>query len=212
MKHLPTVFAVDDNPRVLNALRHLLQAANHPVQVFQSPEAFLALFDVRWRGCLICDLAMPNIDGLALQRELKRRGSHLPIIFLSGQRSIPKAMQTRDEGGIAFLTKPVDDTKLLETVSEALRRESELRLVRDRLDVLTQREREVFVGIAEGKMNKEIASAHGVTLRTVKFHRANLMEKLAVTTAGELMRFGAQPHVVTLLKAGLAAGESKCAR
>jgi FixJ family two-component response regulator len=212
MKHPPTVFAVDDNPRVLKALKHLLQAANCQVQVFQSPEAFLAQFNVRWPGCIICDLAMPNVNGLALQRELKRRGSHMPIIFLTGHKSIPWTVEAMEEGAVAFLTKPIDEPKLLEQVSRAIRRDAEIRSVQGRLDVLTRREREFFISIAEGKMNKEIADQYGVTLRTVKFHRANLKRKLEVTTAGELIFLGVQGGIIPLLKAGLAAEKSRPVR
>ncbi|MCX6944240.1 MAG: response regulator [Opitutales bacterium] len=153
---------MDDDVRVLKALRHLLQTAGYAVRDFAAPEIFLRQHDLARPGCVICDMAMPGMNGLALHRALKVQGCRRPFIFLTGHGTIPGSVQAIQEGAVSYLTKPVDAA------------------------VLFVREREVLAHIATGQLNKQIAGSCGVAERTIKFHRANLMRKLGLTTAARL--------------------------
>ncbi len=183
----PTVFVVDDYAPVRSAVSRLLRAAAFAVAAFASPEEFLAQYDPHTPGCLVLDLDMPAVNGLELQRILARKGSVLPIIFLTGHGDIPKSVQAMKRGAIDFLTKPVNDENLLAAVraaiekDRALRREqTDLSEIRARLATLTPREREVLEHVVTGKLNKQIAGDLGTVEQTVKVHRARVMQKLKV--------------------------------
>jgi FixJ family two-component response regulator len=191
----PTVFVVDDYAPVRSAVSRLLRAAGFAVAAFASPEKFLAQYDPHTPGCLVLDLDMPNVDGLELQRILAKKGSVLPIIFLTGRGDIPKSVQAMKRGASDFLTKPVNDKDLLAAVRvaiekhRALRREqSELSEIRARLATLTPREREVLEHVVTGKLNKQIADDLGTVEQTVKVHRRRVMEKMRVQSVAELVR------------------------
>ena len=191
----PTVFVVDDYAPVRSAVSRLLRAAAFAVAAFASPEEFLAQYDPHTPGCLVLDLDMPAVNGLELQRILARKGSVLPIIFLTGHGDIPKSVQAMKRGAIDFLTKPVNDEKLLAAVraaiekDRALRREqTDLSEIRARLATLTPREREVLEHVVTGKLNKQIAGDLGTVEQTVKVHRARVMQKLKVQSVAELVR------------------------
>ena len=191
----PTVFVVDDYAPVRSAVSRLLRAAGFAVAAFASPEEFLAQYDPHTPGCLVLDLDMPAVNGLELQRILARKGSVLPIIFLTGHGDIPKSVQAMKRGAIDFLTKPVNDENLLAAVraaiekDRALRREqTELSEIRARLATLTPREREVLEHVVTGKLNKQIAGDLGTVEQTVKVHRARVMQKMRVQSVAELVR------------------------
>ena len=191
----PTVFVVDDYAPVRSAVSRLLRAAGFAVAAFASPEEFLAQYDPHTPGCLVLDLDMPAVNGLELQRILARKGSVLPIIFLTGHGDIPKSVQAMKRGAIDFLTKPVNDENLLAAVraaiekDRALRREqTELSEIRARLATLTPREREVLEHVVTGKLNKQIAADLGTVQQTVKVHRARVMQKMRVQSVAELVR------------------------
>jgi len=191
----PTVFVVDDYAPVRSAVSRLLRAAGFAVAAFASPEEFLAQYDPHTPGCLVLDLDMPAVNGLELQRILARKGSVLPIIFLTGHGDVPKSVQAMKRGAIDFLTKPVNDEKLLAAVraaiekDRALRREqTELSEIRARLATLTPREREVLEHVVTGKLNKQIAADLGTVQQTVKVHRARVMQKMRVQSVAELVR------------------------
>ncbi len=181
-----TIFIVDDDVRVLKALRHLLQTAGYAVRDFAAPEIFLRQHDLARPGCVICDMAMPGMNGLALHRALKVQGCRRPFIFLTGHGTIPGSVQAIQEGAVSYLTKPVDAAVLFPTLRTALQRDAEVRAMQVQLSSLTVREREVLAHIATGQLNKQIAGSCGVAERTIKFHRANLMRKLGLTTAVRL--------------------------
>ena len=190
----PTVFVVDDYAPVRSAVSRLLRAAGFAVAAFASPEEFLAQYDPHTPGCLVLDLDMPAVNGLELQRILARKGSVLPIIFLTGHGDVPKSVQAMKRGAIDFLTKPVNDENLLAAVraaiekDRALRREqTELSEIRARLATLTPREREVL-HVVTGKLNKQIAADLGTVQQTVKVHRARVMQKMRVQSVAELVR------------------------
>ncbi len=191
----PTVFVVDDYAPVRSAVSRLLRAAGFAVAAFASPEEFLAQYDPHTPGCLVLDLDMPAVNGLELQRILARKGSVLPIIFLTGHGDIPKSVQAMKRGAIDFLTKPVNDENLLAAVraaiekDRALRREqTKLSEIRARLATLTPREREVLEHVVTGKLNKQIAGDLGTVEQTVKVHRARVMQKMRVQSVAELVR------------------------
>ena len=191
----PTVFVVDDYAPARRSISRLLHSAGFVVAALASPEEFLAQYDPQTLGCLILDVAMPSLNGLDLQRILEKAGSHLPIIFLTGQGDIPKSVEAMKHGASDFLTKPVNDEDLLAAVRvaiekhRALRQEhAELAEIRARLATLTPREREVLEYVVAGKLNKQIAGDLGTAEQTVKFHRAHVMQKMKAHSVAELIR------------------------
>jgi len=191
-----TVFVVDDEPLVLTALARLLRAAGLSVRTFSLAVDFLESYGPDHAGCLLLDMAMPGLDGLSLQKQLKSRGIGLPVIFLTARADVPMTVQAMKEGAADFLTKPPSKEQLLGAVRAALAKDAQRRLAcvvqaedRRRLASLTPREREVFEHVVRGQLNKQIAADLGTVERTVKFHRAALMEKLGVESVADLVRF-----------------------
>ena len=190
----PIVFVVDDDAAVQKAVSRLLRAAGIAVAAFASPREFLAQYDSDTPGCLVVDLVMPGFGGLQLQRHLDKKGSILPIIFLTGHGDIPKSVQAMKLGAIDFLTKPVNDQCLLRAVCIAIEKDRLARLDQSqvselcsRLATLTPREREVLEQIVNGKLNKQIAAGLGITERTIKAHRARVMAKMKVDSVARLV-------------------------
>jgi FixJ family two-component response regulator len=191
----PRVFLVDDQPAILKALQRLLMAAGFTVAPFESAHAFLAGGHAAEAGCLVLDLSMPDMDGMALQQALTARHSVLPLIFLTGHGDIASGVQAMKRGAFDFLTKPVDGDKLVAAVQAALALNAERLAVHDerneiqqRYDSLTPREREVLLLLAEGLLNKQIAAQLGTVEKTVKVHRARVMAKMQVRSAAALVR------------------------
>lgn len=191
----PTVYLVDDDPDLRKALQRLLQSAGLQVAAFASAQEFLQDHARVGPGCLVLDLAMPGLNGLQLQRELERRASPLPIVFLTGRGDIAASVQAMKHGATDFLTKPVDDTALLAAIHEALAADGLRRsgqVERDRiagcLAGLTERERQVLEQVAAGRLNKQIAADLGTAEKTIKFHRGNLMRKLGVRSVADLVK------------------------
>ena len=189
------VVVVDDDASVCAALARLLGQQGYAVTTFQRAESFLAQHDPHACGCIILDVAMPGLDGLALQQVLEQRGNQMPIIFLTGQADVPMCARAMRRGALDFLTKPVDDAVLLATVAHALRRDAELMSARaereateSRLATLTAREREVLGHVVAGRLNKQIAADLGTAEKTIKVHRARGMEKMQVRSVAELVR------------------------
>jgi len=191
----PIVFVVDDDPDVLKGLARLLRSAGLEVAAFSSPHAFLELHDSSAPGCLVLDLAMPGLNGLELQGALKAKGSAIPIVFLTGRGDIPMSVQAMKGGALDFLTKPVNDEDLLRAITAALEKDrigresrSELDEIQQRLSALTPREREVLTHVVSGQLNKQIANDLGTVEKTIKVHRARVMEKMKVNSVAELVR------------------------
>lgn len=198
-----TVFIVDDDALLRAALQRLLGARGYACLAFDSAEAFLAQHDPAMPGCLLLDVQMPGLDGLALQRRLQALGPALPIVFLSGHGDIPMAVRALQAGAVNFLTKPVSAATLFPAVDAALAADARARQARaadqgwqQRLASLTPREREVLDGVIAGRLNKQIAAELGIVEQTVKFHRARIMERMQVHTVAELMHLMArlEPH------------------
>jgi len=193
------VFLVDDDPAVRRALTRVLREGGHAVEAYESAEAFLARADTRASGCLVLDVSMPGLDGLALQGRLAEAGDAMPIVFLTGHGDIPMTVRAMKAGAADFLTKPVASEALLAAVRAALDRaesvresDAELAGVAQRYATLTPREREVLDAVAEGKLNKQIAADLGVVEQTVKFHRARIMDRMQAHTVAELMHMAAR--------------------
>lgn len=198
----PIVYVVDDDPEVLLAIERLLDSAGMAVAAFQSPRAFLESYDERTGGCLVLDLAMPELNGVELQGALAQRGKLLPIVFLSGRGDVRTCAEAMKNGAVDFLTKPVDDADLLAAVALALEKSVVLRQeraaradVESALAVLTARERQVLAQIVAGRLNKQIAAALGTGEKTIKFHRGNLMRKLGVRSVADLVRLAERAGV-----------------
>ena len=191
----PTVFIVDDDPAVLKSLSRLLHAVELPVVTFGSPQEFLERHDPRAPGCLVLDLTMPGLNGLELQEVLTTKDCAIPIIFLTGHGDIPTSVRAMKRGAFDFLTKPVNDDDLIKTANAALEKNriarqarDELDDIRERLATLTPREHEVLTHVVTGQLNKQIAYDLGTVEKTIKVHRARVMEKMKVHSVAELVR------------------------
>lgn len=193
MKTKGTVFLVDDDPSVRKGVSRLLSTAGYAVEVFASADAFLEQHCHEGPGCLILDVQLPGIDGLTLQEQLAHREDALPILFISGHGDIPMSVRAMKAGALDFLPKPFDADALLKVVGAAVEKDAgeaaqhaERRALRCRYAALTPREREVFAHLLTGKLNKQIGAAIGITEKTIKYHRANVLRKFGVTSAIEL--------------------------
>jgi FixJ family two-component response regulator len=192
-----TVFIVDDDASVRRALTRLIKSAGYPVQAFASARDFLEY----WRAndqnpsCLVLDVRMPGLSGLDLQHELQAANTLLPIIFITGHGDIPMSVKAMKEGAVDFLPKPVTEKDLLRAIDQALARAShdhaerlEFEEIQSRLTRLTPREREVMTLVVRGLLNKQIAFELGTVEKTVKVHRARVIQKMKVQSLAELVR------------------------
>jgi len=191
-----TVFLVDDDSSVRRALTRLIKSAGYPVLAFASAGEFLEN-NVPSDGpaCLVLDIRMPGLSGLDLQGELQKRDSILPIIFITGHGDIPMSVKAMKAGAVDFLPKPVKDKELLHAIEQALARagresteRSEIADIRRRSVTLTPREREVMELVVTGMINKQIAYELGTVEKTIKIHRARVMEKMKAGSLAELVR------------------------
>lgn len=190
-----TVFVVDDDDALRRATTRLLVSHGFTVKAFASAEEFVAAFDPEASGCLLLDLRMPGQSGLELQRTLGERGATLPIVFLTGHADVPASVHAMKHGAIDFLEKPVNEVQLVDALGRAIARDTEMRALRTerarlqrRYDALTPREREVFDEVVAGQLNKQAAYALGIAERTVKLHRARLLEKMGAASLADLVR------------------------
>jgi two-component system, LuxR family, response regulator DctR len=184
------VYVVDDDDAVRNALRLLFRTAELEVETFPSAAVFLAHADLERRCCVLLDIRMPGMTGSDLHDELRGRGVRAPVIFITGHGDIPMAVAAMKKGAYDFIEKPFDDEQLLFHVLEALdgyRQDFEA-LPKPALPELSARQRAVLERVLEGKPNRQIAEELAISLKTVEFHRARIMQKFGVRTAAELFR------------------------
>ena len=196
------VHIVDDDPGVLTAMGRSLKADGLSVSLSQSPHEFLDRYDPDAGGCVILDLQMPGLDGLQLQQMLASLEQQPRLIFVSGQADVASCAHAMRAGAMDFLTKPVDADVLLAAVLRGLQADAEHRAQRQvernaeqRWQSLTPREKQVLPQILAGRLNKQIALDLGVALKTVKVHRARIMQKLGVRSVAELVRISERAHV-----------------
>ncbi|NYT64842.1 response regulator transcription factor [Alcaligenaceae bacterium] len=190
-----TIFIVDDDEAVRDSLRWLLEANGYRVKSFSGAEEFLGSYDPDQIGVLIADVRMPGMSGLELQEALIARQAPLPIVFITGHGDVPMAVSTIKKGAVDFLEKPFNETDLRAIVArmmdQATERFSQAQAQKDHqaiLSRLTAREQQVLERIVAGRLNKQIAGDLNISIKTVEAHRANIMEKLEVTTVADLMK------------------------
>jgi len=195
MDSMFTVFLVDDDERVLKGLSRLLKAKGYDVRPFTSAQGYLEQHDPAIPGCLVLDVSMPGLDGLALQQILAARDIQRPIIFLTGKGDIPTSVRAMKAGAIDFLTKPVEDKDLSNAIAraeiddtKARQIGADLAAIKAKIATLTRREREVLSHVVAGRLNKQIAADLGTVEKTIKVHRGRMMEKLGVRSVADLVR------------------------
>jgi FixJ family two-component response regulator len=191
----PVVFVIDDDALMRRALTNLFQSVGLKVEVFSSASEMLhsKLPDVA--SCLVLDIRLPGLSGLDFQAELVKASIHIPIIFMTGHGDIPMTVRAMKGGAVDFLTKPFRDQDILDAVATAIerdrkRRESDKVVARLRglFESLTPREREVFVLVSSGLMNKQVAAELGLAEITVKIHRGHIMKKMGARSLADLLR------------------------
>ena len=197
-KHTGTVFIVDDDDDFRDSMQWLLESDDLPVRSFSSARDFLSNYKGE-RGCMLLDVRMPEINGLALQQIMLERGIRLPIVVLSGHGDIPMAVTAMKNGAIDFLEKPFDDEVLIPLVQSALYKGDEqfkdlrqLEQIRQLFEGLSRREKEVMALVVTGKANREIAEDLGISPKTVEVHRSRVMSKMRAESLPELVNQAAQ--------------------
>jgi len=189
------ILIVDDDADVRDSLRALLESAGFDVRDFDSAKAVLADGDLARGACLIADIRMPDMDGLALQEELVNRKVGLPVIIVTGHGDVPLAVRAMRAGAVDFIEKPFDDELLLQSIKQALAVGKESRgqaslaqTAAARIGLLTERERQVLECLVAGKANKVIAYELDISPRTVEIHRAHVMEKMQARSLSDVVR------------------------
>ena len=195
--HETTVFVVDDDDSVRKALTRLLGSSGYHVDAYRSAHEFLARGTQLPEGpaCVILDLAMPDLNGLDLQALLQAANVPLPILFVTGHGDIPSSVRAMKGGAVDFLTKPIDETELFDAVRRAVALDDERRRTQaaqealaQRLARLTPRELQVLALVVTGMLNKQIAGQLGTSERTIKVHRARVMQKMEAGSVADLVR------------------------
>ena len=191
---IPLVYIVDDEFAIRDSLTMLIESTSQLVRSYESAEDFLNDYDPDQPGCLILDVRMPLMSGLDLQTELSNRGIIIPIIFISGNAEIPDTAKAFRAGAVDFLKKPFDSELLLERIEEAIKIDIEFRedlvkrrRIKDRINHLTKREKEVLGLIVKSCSNKETAKILNISNRTVDVHRASIMDKMQAENIAELI-------------------------
>jgi FixJ family two-component response regulator len=191
----PLVFLVDDDASVRKSLARLVKTAGYEAELFASVRDFLARAPYEGPCCLVLDVRMPGMSGLDLQNELQARKMQIPILIITGYAEVPLAVRAMKAGAFDFIEKPFSDQTLLDRIRAAvahddvIRKQLALRAeVRERMRLLTPRERDVAIRVVAGKSNKVIASELNLSTKTVEVHRAHVMEKLQVTCLADLIR------------------------
>ena len=195
----PIVFVVDDDPSVRTSTERLIRSAGFDVQTFASAREFLSTSRPTGPACLVLDVQLRGSSGLDLQRELTDAGFTIPIIFITGHGDIPMTVRAMKAGAIEFLTKPFRKQALLDAIRTAVERDramhkerSETAALVQRYEQLTPRERQVMALVVAGLLNKQIAGELATSERTIKFHRAHIMDKMAAESLAELVRMAGQ--------------------
>jgi FixJ family two-component response regulator len=197
------VFLVDDDASVRRALARLIKSAGHNVQTFASAREFLGTKPgSQEAGCLVLDVRMPGLTGIDLQRELQTMNRNLPIVFITGHGDIPMSVNAMKAGAVDFLQKPVKDQDLLKAIEQSLARAAmdqsereEIDQIQERAKSLTPRELEVMALVVTGMLNKQIAFKLGTVEKTIKVHRARVMDKMGMDSLAELVRIAEKINI-----------------
>ena len=191
----PRVFIVDDNPSVRKSLSRLLTAAGYAVEAFESAHEFLAREPSEGPCCLVLDVRMPGLTGIELQQALAAAGRRMSIVFVTGHADVPTSVRAMKGGAVDLLTKPVAREELLAAIARAvgkdaddLREQIRIAEIRQRVETLTPREVQVFALVVTGRLNKQIGAELGVGEKTIKVHRARVMDKMRAGSVAELVR------------------------
>ena len=199
IRSAPIISVIDDDLSVRSSIERVLSPAGLVVSTYASAQDFLERYNPNVHGCLVLDLAMPGMTGLELQNTLIAMGSTIPIIFLAGRARISESVQAMKNGAFEFLTKPVDDYVLVETVQNAVEKDRknhtkrvELAEILKRLAMVSAREFEVLCHVVTGRLNKQIAFDLGITEKTVKVHRSRVMQRIGVSSVAALVRLDVQ--------------------
>ena len=199
----PLVVVVDDDPSVRKSLARLVATAEYTVETFASAREFLARLLPEGPCCLVLDVRMPGMTGLALQEALATAGHQLSIVFITGYGDVPTTVKAMKGGALDVLTKPVNDRALLSAIERAVtrarqrwREHAKITEIQDRIKTLTPRETEVFTLVVTGMLNKQIAFQLGVGEKMVKAHRARVMQKMRAGSLAELVRLADQGGVI----------------
>jgi FixJ family two-component response regulator len=191
----PTIFVIDDDASVRKSLSRLLRSFEFEVETFASAELFLTRDPYDGVGCIILDIRMPGITGMALHDHLVKTNYSMPIIFITGHGDIPTSVQAMKKGAVDFLPKPFDDEELMRAVRRAVEKDvkakaeqGEVHQILEHVNRLTPREYEILRYIIAGLLNKQIAFKLGIAEKTIKVHRGRIMEKLRVSSVADLVR------------------------
>ncbi len=190
-----TVFVVDDDTSVRTALKRLIKSLGFKVETFDSAQAFLKHGPHDGPACLVLDIRMPGMSGIELQEQLTYTGLGMPIIFITGHGNIPMSVKAMKAGAVDFIEKPFEDQNLIDAINVAIKKnmkfrteQAEIKDLQQRVDSLTPREHEVFILVASGMLNKQIAFDLGMSEKTVKVHRARVMQKMKAESLADLVR------------------------
>jgi RNA polymerase sigma factor (sigma-70 family) len=192
-----TVFVVDDDALVRRSVERLILSVGLRVKTFSTAQELLDCQRPEGPACIVLDVRMPGLSGLDLQEKLSTTGLDMPVIFVTGHGTVPMSVRAMKAGAVDFLQKPFDDQVLLDAIQRAIDQDrqtreerAELRELERRLDSLTPREREVFALVVKGLLNKQIAGELGTSEKTVKVHRARVMQKMKADSLADLVRMG----------------------
>ena len=200
----PIIYIVDDDVSVCRALSLLLKSHGFKVHTFTRAADFLAFKHLKLPSCLILDIQLPDINGLALQEAMAARKLAIPTVFITGHGNIPMSVKGMKAGAIDFLPKPFTKKKLLNAATQAIlkskaqnKEQAEISKIKRRIKTLSPRELEVFRLVAKGMLSKQIARKRGTSLQTIKVHRSRVMQKLQAKSVTELIRFAQKTGITS---------------
>jgi RNA polymerase sigma factor (sigma-70 family) len=198
----PLVYVVDDDQSVCQSLTWLIESVGIKVETFPSAAEFLKCDPHDGPACLVLDVRMPGLSGFDLQNQLAAAGRVIPIIFITGHGNVSMSVRAMKAGAVDFIEKPFEDQTLLDALNQSLEKDRQAKLeqaekreIKQRVDSLTAREREVFKRVVAGMLNKQIAFEQGTTERTIKAHRARVMQKLQAGSLADLVRLAVKAGI-----------------